>query len=258
MLNTKKDFVNCLKNIITRVKPFFTKEGAGLKLGHFSAKYSDEISNMEGFARLLWGLAPLFAGSEECEDFDKLMLRGIIAGTDPENPEYWGDMCEDTNDQKIVEMAAIGLALIIAKDKVWDPLTDKQKDNFHKWLLKINDRTNKYLVCDNNWQFFPVLVNLGLKNVGVSYDEGRIRESVERFHAFYRSRGWYHDGNTDQADYYIAFAIHFYSLIYARVMEKEDPENSKIFKQRAEEFAKSFIYWFDDDGSALAFGRSLT
>lgn len=258
MLNSKKDFIDCLKKIINPLKDFYTPKKAGIKLGHFSASYPDEIANMEGFARILWGLAPLWCHTDECEDFADIYRKGIAAGSDPENVEYWGEMYEDGNDQRIVEMAALGLMLVLAPHKIWDPLSDKEKDNFHKWLLLVNDRENKGLVCDNNWQFFPVLVNLGLKNVGVSYDSARIKESIERYHSYYRGNGWYHDGNTDQADYYISFAIHFYSLIYAKVMEKEDPENSKIFKERAKEFAKSFIYQFDENGSALAFGRSLT
>lgn len=41
-------------------------------------------------------------------------------------------------------------------------------------------------------------------------------------------------------------------------MENDDPERSQSMKKRAIEFAKDFIYYFDDDGSAIAFGRSLT
>ena len=41
-------------------------------------------------------------------------------------------------------------------------------------------------------------------------------------------------------------------------MEKEDEQNSRKFKERAMLFAQDFIYWFSSDGSALAFGRSLT
>ena len=41
-------------------------------------------------------------------------------------------------------------------------------------------------------------------------------------------------------------------------MEKEDPEHTALFKERAKTFSESFIYWFDDEGKALPFGRSLT
>ena len=254
MLNTKQDFVNLLKKTINPLKDFYTPYKAGLKLGDFGVFYPEEIAQMEGFARVLWGLAPLWACGESAGEFDDIYVQGIINGTDPESPEYWGEIPKVSGDQRLVEMAAMGLALILAPNKVWEPLTQKQKDNFHKWLLQINyEMTN-----DNNWQLFPLLVNLGLKNVGVWYDEERVKASVEKCHSFYISNGWYHDGLLERADYYIAFALHFYALIYAKVMEKDDPENSKIFKERAELFGKSFIYWFDENGSSLAFGRSLT
>ena len=41
-------------------------------------------------------------------------------------------------------------------------------------------------------------------------------------------------------------------------MEDDDKERSDIYKERATEFAKTFIYWFDEDGEALPYGRSLT
>ena len=254
MLNTKQDFVNCLKNIINPLKDYYTPKKAGIKTGNISASYSDEISKMEAFARVFWGLAPLWGGGEDIEDFSSICLTGIINGTDPTSEEYWGDLPTDRGDQRMVEMAALGLTLLLAPDKIWDPLTDAQKANFHRWLLQVNGECTS----NNNWHFFAVLVNLGLKSVGATYDAERIKFAVDKYHSFYCSNGWYHDGLGDQADYYVAFAIHFYSLIYAKFMEKEDPENSRIFKQRAEEFAKSFVYWFADDGSSLAFGRSLT
>src|SRR5699024_4223830 len=54
------------------------------------------------------------------------------------------------------------------------------------------------------------------------------------------------------------FAIHFYSLIYAKLMEEDDPKRAKLYKERARIFAKDFVYWFSEDGSALPYGRSLT
>lgn len=252
MLKTKNDYIKCLDKIISPTKKYFTKGCAGIKCGSTRAVYSEEISLMEAFSRILWGLAPLWGGGHDNDEFEALYLKGIINGTNPDHEEYWGDI-PDYN-QKLVETAALGLGLILAPHKLWDPLSDKEKDNFHKWLLQANVAK----AVDNNWNFFPVLVNLGLKNVGASYNKEVVDFAISRFDSFYRGNGWYNDGETDQSDYYIAFAIHFYSLIYAKVMEKEDPENSKKFKDRAMEFAKDFIYWFDDEGRALAFGRSLT
>ncbi|MBQ4071907.1 MAG: DUF2264 domain-containing protein [Clostridia bacterium] len=254
MFNSRRDFADCLLGLIEPLKKYYTKGCGGLKLGHTEAVYPDSTARMEAFARILWGLAPLWSSGESAGEFDEIYRRGIASGTDPESDEYWGDIPAESGDQLIVEMAALGLALILAPERVWDPLSEREKANFHKWLMQVNCK----ILNHNNWQLFPVLVNLGFKNVGAPYDRERLREAVEICHSFYRTDGWYRDGHTEQSDYYIAFALHFYSLIYAKVMEDEDPVNSKIFKDRAAEFAKSFVYWIDEDGSALAFGRSLT
>ena len=145
MLCTKQDYINCLEKIITPLKDYYTKGCAGIKCGTFGVSYGEGDALMEAFSRVLWGLGPLWGGGHECEGFDKLCLNGIINGTDPEHEEYWGKI-EDYG-QKLVETAAIGLTLVLAPNKIWDPLTDKQKDNFHKWLLQ----SNTAMAVDNNW-----------------------------------------------------------------------------------------------------------
>jgi len=41
-------------------------------------------------------------------------------------------------------------------------------------------------------------------------------------------------------------------------MKEDDPDTCRRYKERAKEFAETFIYWFDDEGKALPFGRSMT
>ena len=52
--------------------------------------------------------------------------------------------------------------------------------------------------------------------------------------------------------------MHYYGLIYARFMAQEDPVSSQRFWERAARFAPDFLYWFEDGGRAVPFGRSLT
>ena len=252
MLHTKKDFIDCLANIINPVKKCYTEGKAGLNCGNSGVIYGDQIALFEGFARILWGLAPLWGGGCDIDEFKNIYLEGIKNGANPEHSEYWGEM--DHNSQRNVEAAALGYCLILAPDKIWEPLSDEDKKHFSKWLYKINEVKS----VNNNWRFFAVLVNLGLKNVGEKYSEESIKDALDEINKMYKGNGWYSDGMTDQMDYYIAFAMHFYGLIYAKVIEKEDPKTSQIFKDRAMLFAKDFIYWFDENGSSVAFGRSLT
>ena len=103
-----------------------------------------------------------------------------------------------------------------------------------------------------------MLINLGLKHVGAKFDPENVRHALELLDTFYLSDGWYSDGKTEQRDYYVSFGMHFYGLVYSKLMASEDPGRADLYKERAQQFAKDFIYWFSEDGSALPFGRSLT
>ncbi len=250
-LKSKKDIVEALKQICDPVRPFYSKDYAQIHLGNTSAAYPDSVAEMEGFSRLLWGLVPMLAGGEDYEMWD-FHFEGIKNGTNPSHEAYWGEI--NDYDQRIVEMAALGVALAIIPDKIWNPLNIQERDNLAGWLRQINDHP----VHDCNWIFFRVLVNMGLKKVGESYDHERMEKDLDRIEQFYLGDGWYSDGINGHADYYIPFAIHYYSLFYAKLMENDDPERSKLYKNRANMFAKYFIYWFAKDGSAIPYGRSLT
>lgn len=251
-LMTKKDFNDLCLSILNPLKGKYSEDGALLNLGTTATVYEDVSIGMEAFARPLWGLVPMWKGGCDDNGFDKIYLKGLCAGPDKSSADYWGK-CRD-NDQRFVEMASISYAMLFVPDKVWNPLTDEQKNNLAQWLYQINN----FRVVDNNWTFFRVLVNAALYKCGMEYDKAQLKKDLDRIEEFYVGDGWYKDGGDGQKDYYIAFAFHFYSLIYAVAMEKEDSENSKKFKERAMLFAKQFIYWFADDGDALPYGRSLT
>ncbi|MNC12992.1 hypothetical protein D3C75_607230 [compost metagenome] len=121
------------------------------------------------------------------------------------------------------------------------------------WLNQIN----AHPCYDCNWLFFNVLVNAGFKRLGLPYDAEQLENNLRRMDDFYLGEGWYSDGINGHSDYYVPFAIHYYGLLYAKLMEQEDPERSCLFKERARLFAAEFITWFAADGSALPYGRSL-
>lgn len=250
-LQTKEDLQEAFNQLTDPLINFYSKGGAHLHIGNTSAGYSDNVAEMEGFSRVLWGLAPLTAGGKESKLWE-IYINGIKNGTNPEHKEYWGEVRD--YDQRLVEMAAMGLALLLVPERIWEPLNDSEKNNFYKWLSQINN--HKLYEC--NWVLFAAMVNMGLKNVGAAYDKEVMESVLDKIEQFYLGDGWYSDGKNGHSDYYVPFAIHFYCLIYAKVMEKEDPKRSQLYKKRAVEFAKDFIYWFSEDGSALPYGRSLT
>lgn len=250
MFGSKKDFSKLLFSILNPLKDKYTPSHALLDLGSHRTWYPERAARMESFARPLWGLVPYFAGGYSDKVFEEIYIDGIKNGSDPENDDYWGE-CEDM-DQRFVEMAAIAYALLICPQKLWEPLDCKTKDNLANWLYQINEHT----VCNNNWILFRILVNSALRMVDKKYSEEHIISDFKRIDEFYLGDGWYKDGG--KKDYYVSFAIHYYSLIYAHAMNSVDKQRCDIIKDRAMTFAKTFIYWFADDGEAVPYGRSLT
>jgi hypothetical protein len=250
-IETKADLQRLVLDMLEPLKENYSPGGALLKLGENSAHYEQKVAWMEGFARPLFGMVPLTVGGGETSHWE-IYLKGIQNGTNPEHKEYWGKV--KSGDQLMVEMTTLGLALAMVPEKVWEPLKACEKENLKKWLLQINECS----LPENNWLFFGVMVNIGLKKVGVEYNQELIDVSLEKIEESYLSEGWYSDGKTKQRDYYIPFAMHFYGLIYSVLMGKEDPERALKYKERAKKFAEDFIYWFSKEGSALPFGRSLT
>lgn len=252
ILKSKEDFQKLLIDILEPLIPYYSEEGAELILGVTATNYNQRAIRLEAFSRPLWGLVPFWAGGGSLPVFEEIYQKGLIAGTDPSGKEYWGGF--HAFDQRFVEMAAIAYGLILVPEKLWEPLDEKGKDHLAKWLYGINEY--ELPIC--NWILFAVLVNVALKKLGRSYDADKLEYYLQGADTFYLGDGWYQDGDSGQKDYYVSFAIHFYSLFYAKVMGEEDPERCTLYKERAMLFAKQFIYWFDDEGAALPFGRSLT
>ena len=133
------------------------------------------------------GLVPAVAGGSHDELWE-LSLRGIRAGTDPEHAEYWGKV--NDYDQRLVEMAVFGLAFALIPDRIWQPLSEKEKANLYQWL----DQINHHPCYDCNWLFFHVLVNVGFRKAGLPYDAGQLENNLQRIEEFYLDAGWYSDG----------------------------------------------------------------
>lgn len=249
---TKKAAEQSLLDILNPLKPFYSASGARLNIGVTSTHYENDTIPMEAFARPLWGLVPFWAGGGRDAEFEEIYRKGLEAGTDPEHPDYW-HTCRDY-DQKFCEMAAIAYGMLFCPDKVWEPLSEQGRDNLTEWLWEIN----RHECCACNWQFFSIITNVALYKAGRPYDKERLREGLDCIDAYYDAGGWYNDGNGGDKDYYNPFVMVTYGMVYARFMEQEDPERCRRFMERAVEFGKDYIYWFSEEGSSFAYGRSMT
>ena len=109
-LHNKKDFQDCMLSILEPLKPYYSEEKARLTLGVTMAHYDIGATWMEAFSRPLWGLVPFWAGGGKEPEFEEIYRKGLTAGTDEKNPEYWGECT--SFDQRFVEMAAISYGIM--------------------------------------------------------------------------------------------------------------------------------------------------
>lgn len=241
-----------LLRLLEPLKPFYSAGGARVELGVTSAHYENDSIPMEAFARPLWGLVPFWAGGGSEPDFEDLYRRGFAHGPDPEHPEYW-HTCRDY-DQKFCEMAAVSYGILFTPEKIWQPLSERARDNLVEWLWEIN----RHECCACNWQWFCVLTNLALKSVGRPYSPERMAAGLQMMEDYYDGGGWYGDGAGGEKDYYNPFVMVSYGLLYAKFMDREEPERCARFRARAREFVRDYLYWFAGDGASIAYGRSMT
>jgi hypothetical protein len=148
-LRTRTDLAAFAAGMLDALAPHTSPLGSRIHLGHTGTHFDEHAAQLEGFSRPLWALAALVAGGHVFPRAE-VWARGLAAGTDPEGEEFWGDMRD--KDQRMVECSAIGFALSIAGDKLWTPLSEKEKDNLGRWLNVMNTKE----MPNTNWLWFRV------------------------------------------------------------------------------------------------------
>lgn len=116
-LNDKNDYQNLFNQINQPLRRCYQGKSR-IFFGTTGVGYGNRIAGMEGFARMLWGAGPIL---EQLDDAWQLEIKqGILAGTDPDNIDYWGELHD--RDQRMVEMPAIALALLHNNQYLWHQL----------------------------------------------------------------------------------------------------------------------------------------
>ncbi|WP_051704076.1 DUF2264 domain-containing protein [Glycomyces sp. NRRL B-16210] len=201
----------------------------------------------ELLTRPLWGLA---ATKDTVPDDTWAALAATLArALDPDDPWYVGDLAP--RGQRCVEAAAVGWALALAPDKLWDPLAPAAKDKAAAWLSAAYETE----VCDNNWHYFPVFAGHGLTRLSIEHDASVAEAHLKRLGEFLLDDGAepsvFEDSAGGRVDYYNPFAFHTYALLHFKL------GGDDRYVATAAAFAKRFRSWFGADGAAVPYGRSL-
>ncbi|CAI6332906.1 unnamed protein product [Periconia digitata] len=262
---THDDFKDACVSLLRALKQYQSPGGARIRLPLVTGTHFDDIAaQLEGYARPLWAIGTLIHGdcltAEDTEELVEPYVRGLANGTDPFHEEYWGEVV--VRDQRMVEMEIISFALLAAPDSFYHSQAASTQENIKKWLYACNGKDFPV----TNWLWFRVMTNLALVKVcGVPYTEVEqfMQADLEEMDQFDIGEGWSADGTwveeRRQADYYSgSFAIQFSQLLYVKFAADLDRPRCEKFKESARAFATSFWKYFDQNGAAIPFGRSLT
>ena len=228
--------------------------------GHF-------FTYLEGIARPLW-ILPFILNNTKKKIYvkyagKKVLIqdwykKALISGTNPKLKSYWGDSYK-VYGQMSTEVAPIVMALAFAPKFFWEPLSKQEKQNAKKWFYKIGSVT-PIKTHRNNHYWFPLLINVALKKLGLPYHQDIIDYNFEKMQPFYMGNGWYYDGTIGRYDYYMPWAHHLYPLLWMQLENKNDVNYIKYhdtYIERINEFLQYYPYFFDSTGLHLPFGRSL-
>ncbi|MEV7730505.1 DUF2264 domain-containing protein [Streptomyces sp. NPDC088921] len=217
-----------------------------------SGAWSD---GLEGFARSFLLAAFRIAGSagRVAPALIERYAAGLAAGTDPHHPEHWPPIADRA--QPMVEAASIALALHETRPWLWDRLDDRVRGRVAEWLGRfVGARAN-----DSNWRLFQVITEEFLASVGAPHSRAEIDAGLARLDDWYRGGGWYTDGDGKKFDYYNAWALHLYPVLWARIAgPRAAPETVARHRDRLREFLGVHQHFFGSDGAPVHQGRSLT
>ncbi|HEY4245402.1 MAG TPA: DUF2264 domain-containing protein [Lacunisphaera sp.] len=219
------------------------------------------FTHLEGFGRLLAGLAPWFetGGGQPGEDKLRselvvLARAGLDAATDPASPDF---MNFSRGKQPLVDAAFLAQALRRAPVELWRKLEPRVQRN----VILALQSSRVIQPGENNWKLFATTVEVFLQSIGEPRDEARLFEGIRKHRDWYVGDGIYGDGPEFHWDYYNSFVIQPMLVEALDVVGDEAPE-WQAFREKARarltRYAAIQERLIGPDGSYPVIGRSIT
>ncbi len=230
-------------------------------------------TQLEEAFRPFWGIAPILK-----EENVHLNIRGqqvpigqwlrqvLVTGTDPESEYYWdsdrvavGEYMFDF--QNLTEIAGLLVGCFFAKEQTWDCMTPQEQRQVADYI-GTRCQSQCAHVAGNNHIWFPLFCLLVLRKFGFEYEgtDRFLAEGLEKLDTMYVGGGWYSDGLFGRIDYYEAWSMHSYPLLWCLIEDESCPGYARrraLYLRRTEEFLQDYVKFFDADGAHPPFGRSL-
>ncbi len=216
----------------------------------------NKTENLEGLCRTMFVAIPLLKENPD------LVLNGIKVGdyyrqqlrnmSDPSKPGYIQHL-KGGPSQTLVEFGALALSLTVMPEIIWEPLTQKEKNDLAALMLSYGNGPT----IGSNWRFFNIFVMSFFKDQGYEVKDGYMDELLQKSLAQYRGYGWYND--SPAYDYYSMWAFQMYGMIWAHYYgEKFNPETGRQFVSNFRDLVPNYPYMFAEDGKMNMYGRSIT
>ncbi|MBD8982038.1 MAG: DUF2264 domain-containing protein, partial [Bacteroides cellulosilyticus] len=216
----------------------------------------NKTENLEGLCRTMFVAIPLLKENPD------LVLNGIKVGdyyrqqlrnmSDPSKSGYIQHLKGGAS-QTLVEFGALALSLTVMPEIIWEPLTQKEKDDLAALMLSYGNGPT----IGSNWRFFNIFVMSFFKDQGYEVKDGYMDELLQKSLAQYRGYGWYND--SPAYDYYSMWAFQMYGMIWAHYYgEKFNPEAGRQFVRNFRDLVPNYPYMFAEDGKMNMYGRSIT
>ena len=216
----------------------------------------NKTENLEGLCRTMFVAIPLLKENPD------LVLNGIKVGdyyrqqlrnmSDPSKSGYIQHL-KGGPSQTLVEFGALALSLTVMPEIIWEPLTQKEKDDLAALMLSYGNGPT----IGSNWRFFNIFVMSFFKDHGYEVKDSYMDELLLKSLAQYRGYGWYND--SPAYDYYSMWAFQMYGMVWAHYYgEKFNPEAGRQFVSNFRDLVPNYPYMFAKDGKMNMYGRSIT
>ena len=232
---------------------------ADIPIAGAASDHDAPADRLESFARPLL-LAAFFLQSADHADDRVLRTKlttwfrtGLLAGSDPASPHYWGP--DASYHQHHVEMGLMAIALQLAERDLWAPLTEAEQARVARWFATCRGGG----IVNNNHLFMSVhiLEFLGQHGFAHRTDRAVITAHLNQLETMHRGGGWFEDGINQAYDHYNAYAFHFYGLMWARLHGGADVARAQRWRDWARLFVRDYQHFFAASGEHSAFGRSI-
>ena len=179
---------------------------------------------------------------------------GLVAGTDPAHPHYWGP--DASYHQHHVEMGLMTIALQVADRDLWAPLAPAEQAQVARWFASCRGGG----IVNNNHLFMSVHILEFLGRHGFAHRTDRTVSTahLNQLETMHRGGGWFEDGINQAFDHYNAYAFHFYGLMWAHLHGGQDAARAQRWRDWGKLFVRDYQYFFAASGEHPAFGRSIT